>query len=156
MGWIARLSNGDTITEKSFLAEGKRYEHLSLEDVVSLQVLYRGNYITVTRANDTQRLIQQKMQRTTTGSDELPDGHELKNRTHVTTEIFCVSNSNGNAYGWVIDYEKNRIFPATFNVVEMRINFEMFNLDLDSIEDGFPDVFISPMMRVNESDFAIR
>ena len=155
MGWIARLSNGDTITEKSYLTEGKRYEHLPVADVISLQVPFFGNYVTVTRANDTQRLCQLKGQRTTQGSDKLPEDHPAKTNPHVETIIFCVVNSDGDAIGWSINFEGNYITPFNDNVNDMAVNFEHFDLKLESIEEEPPNLFIYTMRR-DEVDFTIR
>jgi len=155
MGWIARLSDGSTITEKLFLAEGKKYEHLPLEDIISLQVPFFGNYVTVTRANDTQRLIQLKGQRTTTGNDTLPDDHPAKTNPHVETIIFCVINSEGDAIGWSINFEGNYITPFHDNVNDMILNPEHFDLKLDDIEDELPNLFIYTMRR-DEVEFSIQ
>lgn len=154
--WIARLSNGDTKTEKDFEAEEKRYEHLPLDMVVSLQVPFNGNYVTVTRANDTQVLIQQKLQRTTSSSDKLPEGHPLKSNPHVETVIFCIMNKEGYAIGWAMNFEDNTIRPFADNVNKMRLNFELFGIEnLDDIVEALPDIKIYTMRR-DEGDFSIR
>lgn len=152
MGWIARLSNGDTETEKAFKAKGKRYEHLPLDTVVSLQVLFNGNYVTVTRANDTQRLIQQKGQRTVVGGDT----ETIKSNPHVETIIFCIVNKRGDVLGWSINFEDNTIRPFHDNVNKMALNFELFGIEnLNDIVEALPDIKIYTMRR-DDAEFIIR
>lgn len=155
MGWIARLSDGKTIKESDFLAEGKKFQHLPHKLVKSLQVPFIGNYVTVTRANHTQRLCQLKIQRTTSGSDTLPEGHPLKSNPHIITLIFCVYNDKGDIVGWALDYEQNKIMPYRDCTDDLIPNFEHFDLNLDSIIDEHPEVFIYTMRR-DEVDFSIQ
>jgi len=156
MGWIARLSDGNTIKENDFLAEGKKFQHLPHKIINSLQVLFAGNYVTVTRANDTQRFIQLKIQRTTTSSDKLPEGHPLKSNPHIITLIGCVYNTKGDIVGWAIDYENNKIVPYRDTTDDLLPKFEDFGLtSLDSIIDGKPNLFIYTMRR-DEGDFTIQ
>jgi len=149
MGWIVRLINKETITEKKFLSEGKKFQHLPHKLVKSIQILFAGNFVTITRANDTQRLCQLKVHRTTSGSDLLPEGHPLKSKDNIITLIFCVYNNKGDVTGWEINYETNKIKPFTDNVFSMGLRFEDFNIHLDSIIDDYPDLFIYTMRRDN-------
>jgi hypothetical protein len=125
--WIARLENGITLTEKDY-----DYLYLDHSKIVSLQLLFNGRYLTVTRANPTQVLIQEKA-----GASyvEFGTGKRFPDKI-IGKRIYCIQNNLGLAKGWVVDYINNVFHPVEFVALEPRVGLYYWNFELDKVEDG--------------------
>lgn len=127
--WIIHYKNGLTINEKM----GIDYLKIDHADVVSAQILFNGTYYTVTRANDSQRIIQLKSGLSMQKMSGLHFDIKLAKRL-----LFCVYNQEGDAMGWEVDYITNKAYKISFNTKDMKLNNELFDLDYNKVVFGTP------------------
>lgn len=152
--WIARLSNGDSITENKWTSKGKSFEDINKRDIQSLQILFYGIYFTVTRANDSQFLVQEKagrgnillknrmLKNKETGEEikvEIPQDIPLEEQI-----IYCVYNSNGDAMGWAVNYRTMGFNQIKFNITKVYhgvrgpLSLEKHGIELEGIRLQLP------------------
>jgi len=119
--WIARLNNGQTITEKQCL-----FDWLPLENITSLQILLGGHYLTVSRTNDTQRLCMLRGGVKNILTQECNHG--------VFMLVFGVYNWWGECRGWMANFITGEAKEFFDNVYRMRINFDLLRFEPYLIE----------------------
>ena len=149
--WIARLSNGNSVSEKKFREQGLSYSDLDLTKVTSLQLLFKGNVLTVSRANDTQFLLQEKVadknmmlkQEILTNADgtisfKITTG-DMWEVALAEQLIYCIYNSNGDAIGWWVNHQNGDFRQIKFNAKKKGFH-ESIKVEFEKIVLQIPDV----------------
>lgn len=127
--WLARLKNGDTITQKE-----KDFIELPLGDITSMQLLFKNTYFTLSKGHETHRFIQQRFNKK----------HFYMRRGVVSKpflvgqHILCVYNNRGDAIGWEINFETGECYKINKNLIDMGTSLEAFDIDLNTIEEAIP------------------
>jgi len=126
--YICHYKDGKTINE---LRQPEFTELDNPEDITSLQIFKEGTFFTVSRLNNTHRLVMLKIGLATHDPNT---GKESQQQTgHL---IYCIHSPMGDAEGWMLDWANGVIQRIYFNAFQRRVNFEKFKLEVNKIRFG--------------------
>ena len=134
--WIARMENGDTLTQNDY-----DYSYLDHSKINSLQLLYNGRFFTVTRGNKTQVLIFQGVSQS---YQPLKGGKSWSE--HVGSRIYCVKDHISRCVGWGLNFKNGTAYYVDFIAYEPKDAFHHFNFRREEIVDNNKTkVFVSEL-----------
>ncbi len=126
--WIAHYKNGNTINE---LKQPEFIELENTEDITSMQIFKEGTFFTVSRLNNSHRLIMQKV-----GVALLDPVSGEQSQRQTGHLVYCIHSPMGDAEGWLLDWANGVIQRIYFNVYQRVFNFKAFKVDNKKIRFG--------------------